>query len=162
MSVEKIYWDSDCIIAYLQNEAGKADQCSYLLERADRGEVIVITSTLAIAEVLWMRGGPKIGREKAEIVNKFFRRSIFRVVDVTRKIAERAQLLVWENDIRPKDAIHVATALQSGVLFLETFDASLIKRSGSVGEKPLLIREPVPAREPRLPFPSRGVGQAIN
>lgn len=152
MSIEKIYWDSDCFIAYLQAETGKVDQCAAVLDRAERGEVVIVSSALAIAEVLWMRNAPRLPKEKADILNRFFRRSSFRVVDVTRKIAERAQLLVWDNDIRPKDAIHVATALQCSIPTLETFDAALIKKSGSVGEPGLVIREPALARQARLPF----------
>src|SRR5713101_5737809 len=118
--VELIYWDSDAYLAWLQAEQGKADLCAGTLKRADLGEVIIFTSALTIAEVLWMRGAPTIPHEKAEIVRKFFRRSYFRVRNVTRTVAESAQDLVWMQGIKPKDAIHVATALDARALALET------------------------------------------
>src|SRR4051812_33125817 len=113
MPVELIYWDSDAFLGWLQAEPGKTDLCAGTLKRADLGEVIIFTSALTIAEVLWMRGAPMVPEEKAEIVRKFFRRSYLRVRNVTRAVAENAQDLVWNNGVRPKDAIHVATALDA-------------------------------------------------
>ena len=69
---------------------------------------------------------------------------------MSRKIAESAQFLVWDHDIKPKDAIHVATALHLSVDALETFDAGLIGKSGSIGDPLLLIREPQAAIQGRL------------
>ncbi|KJS23787.1 MAG: hypothetical protein VR75_17615 [Hyphomonadaceae bacterium BRH_c29] len=142
MSVEKIYWDSDAFIAHLQNEPGKAEQCAGTLERARKGEVLIVTSALTLAEVLWMRGNPPVPKDKAEIVQKFFRRSFIRVVNVDRKISERAQVLVWNHSIKPKDAIHVATAELHGLSILETFDKGLIRKSETVGNPLIVIREP--------------------
>ena len=150
MTLEKIYWDTDCFLGHLQAEVGKAEKCDGVLERAERGDVLIITSALTIAEVLWMRGGPRIPKEKAEKVQKFFRRSYIRVVNVSRKVAMAAQTHVWEDDIRPKDAIHVATALAFGVNALETFDSGLICKSGKVGIPLLLIREPQAAEQARM------------
>jgi len=144
MPVEPIYWDSDAFLGWLQEEAGKVQLCAGTLKRADQGEVVIFTSALTIAEVLWMRGAPMIPQEKADILRKFFRRSYFRVRNVTRSISEEAQDLVWNHSIRPKDAIHVATALDAHVAALETFDEQLIGKSGTVGNPPLLIRKPIP------------------
>ncbi len=150
MPVELIYWDSDAFLGWLQAEPGKSDLCAGTLRRADQGEVLIFASTLAIAEVLWMRGAPMIPQEKAEIVRKFFRRSYFRIRNVTRKISEDAQDLVWTQGIRPKDAIHVATALDAGVAALETFDDELLKKTGLVGNPPLIIRKPIPPAQKGL------------
>jgi predicted nucleic acid-binding protein len=124
-------------------EPGKTDLCAGTLKRADLGEVIIFTSALTIAEVLWMRGAPMIPQDKADIVRKFFRRSYFRVRNVTRAVAENAQDLVWMQGVRPKDAIHIATALDASALALETFDGELLKKSGAIGNPPLLIRRPI-------------------
>lgn len=144
MPVELIYWDSDAFLGWLQAEPGKADLCAGTLKRADQGEVLILTSALTIAEVLWMRGAPMIPQEKADIVRKFFRRSYLRVRNVTRAVSESAQDLVWTQNVRPKDAIHVATSLDAGVAALETFDDFLLKKSGTIGNPGLLIRKPLP------------------
>jgi predicted nucleic acid-binding protein len=150
MAVEPIYWDSDAFLGWLQAEPGKSELCAGTLRRADQGEVVIFTSALTIAEVLWMRGAPMIPQEKAQIVRKFFRRSYFRVRNVTRSIAENAQDLVWMQGIKPKDAIHVSTALDAHVLALETFDDDLLKKSGAIGNPPLIIRKPLPPAQQNL------------
>jgi len=147
MTIERIYWDSDAFLGWLGNEEGKAAKCGGVIERAERGEVLLITSTLTLAECLWMRGQPKVAHEKAEIVRRFFRKSYIRMYNVTRRLGEDAQDLVWLSGIRPKDAIHVATAIHLKVDALETFDTGLIKKSGSVGEPLLKIREPQAPRQ---------------
>ncbi len=150
MSVEKIYWDSDCFLGFFKNEPNKAEKCDGVIKRAERGEVLIITSALTLAEVLWMRNDSKISQEDADIIQKFFRRSFIRVNNVTRKIAENAQLYVWNNNIKPKDAIHVSTAIHLKVDALETFDKKLISKSGTVGSPLLLIREPKEERQSSL------------
>jgi predicted nucleic acid-binding protein len=147
MTPEIIYWDSDAFLGWLQNEQGKANLCRATFERAEKGEVILVTSALTIAEVLWTRNGPKLSKDKATLVRRFFRRSYIRVRAVTRSISESAQDVVWDHGIRPKDAIHVATALDAKVLVLETFDAGLISKSGTVG---LTIRTPQPTNQGSL------------
>ena len=149
MSAELIYWDSDAFLGWLQAEPGKMELCQGTLDRADRGEILIITSALTIAEVLWLRGGPRVTKDKAEILRKFFRRSYIKVRGVSRSIAEAAQDVVWDHDIRPKDAIHVATALDASIGILE-FDEDLIKKSGVLGDPPLTIRKPVAPRQGKL------------
>ena len=144
MTVERIYWDSDVFLGWFQNEAGKVERCEGVIQRAERGEVLIVTSTLTLAEVLWMRNQPCLSKDKADLVQKFFRRSYIRVYNVTRKIAENTQSVVWDNGIKPKDAIHVSTAINLKVDALETFDEGLLKKSGQVGEPLLKIRQPEP------------------
>ncbi|MGH7057385.1 MAG: hypothetical protein ACREFZ_05795 [Acetobacteraceae bacterium] len=52
MTVERIYWDSDAFLGWLQAEASKAELCRGTLERARAGEVAIVSSTLTLAEVL--------------------------------------------------------------------------------------------------------------
>ncbi len=150
MGVELIYWDSDAFLGWLQAEKGKVELCQGTIERGESGEAVIVTSALTLAEVLWLRGAPKIPKEKAEMLGRFFRRSFIRVRPVTRSIAEAAQDVVWNHDIRPKDAIHVATALDAKILTLETFDEFLIGKSSTVGTPPLVIRKPIPPRAPKM------------
>jgi predicted nucleic acid-binding protein len=144
MPVEQIYWDSDAFLGWFQEESGKVELCEGTIDRAQSGEVLIVTSALTIAEVLWLRGGRQIPQDKADLVRKFFRRSYIRVRNVTRAVAENAQDLVWTHGIRPKDAIHVATALEAKVAALETFDGGLLSKSGTVGNPGLIMRRPIP------------------
>ncbi len=150
MSVERIYWDSDAFLGWLQNEPGKVELCKGTIERAEAGEVLIVTSALAMAEVLWLKGAPKIAQDKLVILRKFFRRSYVRVINVTRTIAEEAQEVVMLHGIKPKDAIHVATAVNLRIPTLETFDKDLIAKTGTVGAPPLAIRKPLPPKQQKL------------
>jgi predicted nucleic acid-binding protein len=144
----KRYWDSCAFLAWLQNEADRVDACRDTIEQAKRGEVLLVTSALTVAEVLWIKEGPRLTSDKATLLNRFFRRSYIRVVNVDRATAERSQSLVWADGIRPKDAIHVATALKYQCDVLETFDGGLIGKSGQCDG--LLIREPLKAAQSSL------------
>lgn len=147
---ELVYWDSVCFLAYFQEEAGRVGACQATLERAEAGEILIVTSALTLAECLWLRNVPPIPKDRADIVRKFFRRSTIRLRNVTRFISEDAQTLVWDYGIKPKDAIHVATAIEAKVSILETFDDGLISKNGKVGTPPLLIRKPLLPSAPRL------------
>ncbi|MBF0373093.1 MAG: type II toxin-antitoxin system VapC family toxin [Alphaproteobacteria bacterium] len=147
---ELVYWDSVCFLAYFQEEADRVGACQATLERAEAGDILIVTSTLTLAECLWLRNAPPIPKDRADIVRKFFRRSIIRLRNVTRFISEEAQTLVWDYGIKPKDAIHVATAIEAKIQTLETFDDGLISKSGKAGSPPLLIRKPLPSSQPRL------------
>ena len=147
MTIERIYWDSDAFLGWLNNDPNKAARCGGVINRAERGEVLIVTSALTLAECLWMRGPTKVPKDSAQLVQRFFKRSYIRVHNVTRKIGEDAQWLVWDHGIKPKDAIHVATAIFLGVDALETFDADLIKKSERVGNPLLKIRQPEAPRQ---------------
>jgi predicted nucleic acid-binding protein len=147
MTTEVLYWDSDAFLGWLQNEQGKEDLCRATFERAEKGQIVLVTSALTIAEVLWTRNAPRLTKERATLVRRFFRRSYIRVRAVTRVISETAQDVVWDHDIRPKDAVHVATALDAKVSALETFDKGLISKSGALG---LIIRTPQPSPQGSL------------
>lgn len=143
MTIEIVYWDSDAFLGHLQEEPGKVELCAGTLQRAKRGDAVIVTSALTLAEVLWRRGGPRLPEDKADTLNRFFRLSYIRVRNVTRSLAERAQQIVWSNGVKPKDAIHVVSALEIGAAALETFDEGLLKKSGQIGNPPLVIRIPV-------------------
>jgi hypothetical protein len=86
--------------------------------------------------------GPRIPAESAEKVQRFFEHEYIVVNDLDRRLAEQAQKLVWHHSIRPKDAVHVASAIDAKVDRMETFDDGLIKQSGTVGAPPLEIGRP--------------------
>jgi predicted nucleic acid-binding protein len=147
---ELIYWDSAAFLAYFQNEPASAELCQSTLERAEAGDILIITSTLTIAECLWLKGSPKLSKDRAEIIRRFFRRSCISLRNVTRATSELAQDLVWDQGLKPKDAIHAATAIETSSPIIETFDHGFIKRSACFGNPAIIVRNPLPPREPRL------------
>jgi predicted nucleic acid-binding protein len=138
------YWDTVCFLGVLNEEQDKLSSCRAVIGEAERGNVRIVTSALTVAEVLWPKGRPlALPRDKAEVVQGFFQHEWLVVRDIDRAVAERARELVWEHDaLRPKDALHVATALDAGVEQFDTFDGPLIDLSGKIGNPPLVIGKP--------------------
>lgn len=153
MSPELRYWDANTFLAYFQEEEGRVDACEAVLEEAEKGKVLIVTSALTLAEVLALRGAkrlpPKPGLKKKVI--DFFKNEYIAVQNVTREVAELARDLVWDNGIKPKDAIHVASAIAADVAFFETYDKPLT-RKGNKCVKDIKFREPPPRKQPSLPL----------
>lgn len=136
------YWDANTFLGWLMEEPERVDSCQAVIRAAEEGKTVLVTSALTIAEVLWVRGEPRVPPDRAERVQRFFEHEFILVNDLDRHLAEQARLLVWNHDIKPRDAIHVATAIDAQVDRLETFDEGLIKKSGQVGEPTLEIGPP--------------------
>ena len=151
MSVDKRYWDSDCFLGWLQGELDKEAPCAEVLAAADDGKIQIVTSALTIAEVLALKGRVKIPPSERAKVEAFFRNEYIVVRNITRRISEAARSYVWEFGVDPKDALHVATAVDAGVPLLNTFDKALIKKSGKIGSPALIISAPSWS-EPTLPM----------
>lgn len=139
--IERIYWDSNCFLSYLQSEAGASD-CEQVLQDAQDGKAVIVTSSLTIAEVLKMKGKQPIPQTEQDKVTNFFLNDYIVVRNVTRKTSELARDLIWNNGIDFKDAIHVATALENKLTSFHTFDMGLIRKSGTVGTPKLTIATP--------------------
>lgn len=107
---ERRYWDSACFIAVLNGEPGRADDCESVLRAAQDGGVEIVTSAFTITEVLQPRGGRPLPEPLRQIVNSYFRRPEILIVNVDRTLAEQAQRFFWDFGVKPKDAIHVASA----------------------------------------------------
>lgn len=73
MSRERRYWDSDCFLGWLHSEVDKQEACRGVLEEAKAGNIQIVTSALTIAEVLALRGQPKILAVKRQAVVQFFK-----------------------------------------------------------------------------------------
>ena len=67
-------------------------------------------------------------------------------------MAQRWSEVVWDNSIKPKDAVHVATALNTKCTVLETFDKGLLEESGKVGNPPLTIPKPIEPAQKSFPL----------
>ena len=128
--VERRYWDSNCFLAWLQDEEDRADKCQDVLALAERGEIEIVTSVLTITEVLRLRPRDALPSERRSTVEALFNRPSIRTMMLTRRLAESARDLAWDHGIAPKDSIHVASALAANVGVFNTFDGPLIGKSG--------------------------------
>lgn len=86
----------------------------------------------------------------------FSAHQLHRVLEITYKsawfLAHRIRLardLVWDSGIEAKDSLHVASALEAGLVRFHTFDVGLLNKSGKIGNPPLIIEKPSVA-QPKL------------
>ncbi len=131
MAADRVYWDSCVFLTFLQDEEG-ADTCELVLGAAEKGDVLIATSALTLAEVLNLRGRPKLPASREDDVRRLFSHEYILVRNITRRTAEFARGLVWNNDIAPKDALHVASAIEAKLPVLHTFDKELLGKAGSL------------------------------
>ena len=65
-----------------------------------------------------------------EKVRDFFENTYIKWRMIDRKIANDAQKLCWDHAVHPRDAIHLATAMEQKCDFLETSDRGLLRLDG--------------------------------
>jgi len=127
------------MLGWLADEADKAPELRPVMKAAQRGNVLLITSALALIEVIWLKPAPKLTPDKERKIRDFFNHTWIVVADVDRRTGEFARQLVWDHKVRPKDAVYVATAILRKADYLDTFDEELINLSGKVGGNPPLV-----------------------
>lgn len=122
----RLYWDSCNFISLIsEDEVNRADICQHILEDAERGAAEIVTSALTIAEVIKPKGSPMFTAEKEQKISEFFLHEYILIYDVTREIAESARKLSRQHGLKPRDAIHLATALKAEeVEVFQTWDIS--------------------------------------
>lgn len=76
---ERRYWDSNCFIAWLKGEEGRADACNDVLATAYKGGIVIVTSAITLAEVVRpTQKGPRVVTEELDAkIHTFFTKSPF-------------------------------------------------------------------------------------
>lgn len=119
----RLYWDSCNFISLIsEDEATRADVCQHILEDAENGSVEIVISTLTIAEVIRPKGAVILTIDQEESISSFFLHKYILTYDVTRAIAESARKLSRQHRLKPRDAIHLATALEADVDVFQTWN----------------------------------------
>lgn len=156
MARDQFYWDSNSFSGYLNDEADKVVDCESVLKEAEKGHIFLVTSALTLAEVLFIRGGPKLPPEKREVVEIFFKADYITVRNVTRATSELARDIFWDHGIKPKDAVHVATACLYKIPVFHTFDGDLLAKDGiEINGYALRIEKPHVPYQQELPIEER-------
>ena len=152
---EVVYLDSCVFLAWLQEENNRADAVEALFGDAYSGKLQILSSALTIAEVLNIQGlKSPIPKEQREKVCNLFKNEWIVIKSVTRRVAEISQELVWEEGIKPKDGVHVATAILYNVPKLYSYDRELI-RKGELSTNFGRVSRRVSISEPQQPEPQQ-------
>ena len=136
------YWDAKCFIALLNDEAA-APTCERILEQAKEGQTEICVSPIVQVEVIRPKGSPlPLAKELRDKVLAFFENDYVRWRIIDRKIANDAQLLCWDHSLHPRDAIHLAVALDLERDLLETADRDLLRLDRTIPSTSLRICQP--------------------
>lgn len=138
---ERRYWDSCCFIAILNSEEPHASVCQRLLDEAKRDRIELLISPLTMAETVRPRGASApIPLQHQRRILDFFENDYIRLRVIDRLIAKRSLTLCWNEGLHPKDALHLAVALEEHCEALETTDPHLLRLNGLEG---MAIRHPL-------------------
>jgi predicted nucleic acid-binding protein len=152
--VETRYWDSCCFLGWLKSEPDKVDECEGVIRQAEAGNVLIVTSSLTLTEVIRVKGKPPLDAADEAQIAGFFKHEYILVRELDRVTAEQARRLIWEQKVTVKDAVHVATAVRGGLTRMDTFDDKLIKRSGKIAG--LIIGRPDVPHQLEMAFDALG------
>lgn len=134
--MKRIYWDSCCFIDYL-NGTERGKQVRGVVEKAQNGELQIVTSVLTLTEVLGVKNATE--EEKNKIKKAFTPACGILLVDATKHLAESARDFIWDYGYHKhsKDAVHLATALYvtkyQAIDEIHSFDTDLLKLNGRIG-----------------------------
>ena len=137
---KRVYWDACVWIALIQREkiplpnGGTEDRetmSRMVIEAAKNGTLEILTSTFCLVEVCRAPGSKITISDK---LAEFFENDYILLIYLDRMVAERSrELMIAYGDLKPPDAVHVATAAVSpGVEEMHTFDDRLIKLDGLI------------------------------
>ena len=154
------YWDSTCFLSILNNEPSASD-CQRILELAAENKTVVCVSPLVPIEVVRPRRSTHpLPSHFREAVRDLFRGDVLHWRDIDRDIATVSQVISWDFRIHPRDAVHLAVALDYGCDRFETLDDKLLNKSGRLPTdaiRDLLTgdrdRSPLEITVPREPAP---------
>lgn len=120
-----LYVDSNLFIypiiydSNVMPEAARAKQ--KLLEIAS-GSVKACTSTLTWDEVTWITRRLFGSEKAAEQGASFLKLPNLKLLKVDMEIVSYAQALLEKHDLKPRDAIHAATAVKNGISEILSYD----------------------------------------
>jgi len=141
--IDRVYWDSDCFLGYLKGEQDKMAICRGTADKAQQGDLIIITSAITLIEVVRLQKQPvQLSAKDAKKITQFFRNPYIYIHTVDGLVAELARQLIWDHSLQQRDSIHIATALLRTIPKLHTFDERLLKLDGKLGNPKLRICKP--------------------
>lgn len=145
------YWDSCVFISCIQSDPKRFAVLEAIVEEAKSGKVIVVASTMAVAEIVKLSDDSAKWKAELAKIHAFLDNDFIEIIDVTKEIAKRAAEICGDSGLKPPDAIHVATAIRYGCRCLQTYDGEnrsagkkryLLDYDGKIGSPPLSIRLP--------------------
>jgi predicted nucleic acid-binding protein len=154
---KRVYWDSCTFLGLLNQEPGKANDCSAVWQDAVAGKVVIYTSFFTFAEVFKVKcadPASPLSEDDDKKIEALFRQKWIKPILLDERIAVASRRIMRLHPVckKPSDAVHLATALALNVDEMQTYDGSdLLSLSGKINRadgKPLTICKPAAAPQP--------------
>lgn len=161
-----IYWDA-CVFHALFGKENTVESCKRIERAAQDAQVQIYTSAVTFVECVWLKTETdptgnlnKLSPKHEEVIAGYFQRSYIFVINCDRNIAEAARRLLWEHPLKPKDAIHVASAIAQQADVLHSFDNDLVRLNGKISGLKILRPDkdldfPEIQKTPELLYPGK-------
>lgn len=135
------YWDSSCFLCVVNEEPG-FEVCQQILDAAVNAETVLCVSPMVYLEVVRPKGSPRVSDERFDRAIEWFESDHFHWRNIARSVARTARELCRLLNLHPRDAVHLACAVDLRCDLLETLDADLLRWDGRVPDSPIRIRRP--------------------
>ena len=152
-SPQRRLWDTSVIVDFLEGTERSKPHVPLIIEEAKRGDTEIMVSAFAEVEVVKPNG--VLTEKQEEMIREFFSRPYViraqvdaRVAAIARQITRMTSLASDMKTVKPKDAVHVATAVRWDVPVVECYDEPLIRASTRMRTeypsviKGVIVREP--------------------
>jgi len=147
---ERRYWDANVFLAYIKGERGRVDVCEAIIGMARKGECVIVTSTVSLAEVVRMgrKGAIQLTEDKEKQISGFFLNPWIVLVDFSPAQGVLSRRLQWKAGLHVRDAIHAASTISAKVDVIETYDPDFKRISTADFPECPPIREPLDRPRP--------------
>jgi predicted nucleic acid-binding protein len=139
----RVYWDSNVILSYLNDVPDRVATIEELFRQARAEEIELLTSSISRVEVAFVeseRESRELDADVEETINRLWQPgSPIKTVEFYDLIGDGARRLMRRGVsqgwglLKPKDAIHLATAERMGVSEMHSYDNRVKKWSGELG-----------------------------
>jgi predicted nucleic acid-binding protein len=120
----KVYWDTMLFIYWFEDDSRHAPRIREIFEKMQGRRDILCTSIFTGGEILM--GPYKQGADElAKTISEYFAGPEIELLPFTREAAERYAKIRSSYSVSPADAIHLASAAESGVDLFLTNDRRL-------------------------------------
>jgi len=141
---QRIYWDADVWLSYINGEADRLPMLDALLADSSipKGNIEIYTSEMSEVEVAFAKSeqdnkvlDPDVEKQIDEL---WADRDTLKTIEYHHTIGIQARAVIrlaiekgWQ--LKPMDAIHLATAKQRQATEFHTYDKRLLKYSNEIG-----------------------------